>query len=378
MEDGGPSAGDNQDWDWEEVLVPQSDNHQLHHNANPNLRSLPNSDEEEEGLEGEGSFTDGDVICPDYFSIDNDHRLFHHESPTSEEGLEKGIDSDSGKHGCSQCDEAQFGGGSWMDPGQFRVGKRRRNYSSSSSESSDSSSGGGSGSGSGSRNHLLTLQTHSECTHHSHFHDYDYKEGFSGHTLEPFDPLAKSRLGEDSHGNGNGAGTESGFEIESQAQKEGELESPNGGAQNSHSSEFSSDKDDKDVHVNMAVQEEAEKEDIKSSPENENEKRSVAWWRVPLEMLKYCVLRVSPVWSLSVAAAAIMGFVLYRRRWLSKMKRKSQGLHLNITVDDKKVSQFTSRAARLNEAFSVVKRVPIIRPSLPAPGLAPWPVMSLR
>lgn len=37
-----------------------------------------------------------------------------------------------------------------------------------------------------------------------------------------------------------------------------------------------------------------------------------------------------------------------------------------------------SRAARLNEAFSVVRRVPIVRPSLPAAGVTPWPVMSLR
>ena len=37
-----------------------------------------------------------------------------------------------------------------------------------------------------------------------------------------------------------------------------------------------------------------------------------------------------------------------------------------------------SRAARLNEAFSVVRRVPIIRPALPAAGVNPWPVMSLR
>lgn len=43
-----------------------------------------------------------------------------------------------------------------------------------------------------------------------------------------------------------------------------------------------------------------------------------------------------------------------------------------------KVSQFMARAARLNEAFSVVKRVPMIRPSVPAAGLTPWPVMSLR
>lgn len=49
-----------------------------------------------------------------------------------------------------------------------------------------------------------------------------------------------------------------------------------------------------------------------------------------------------------------------------------------LDVHVQKVSQFMSRAARLNEAFSVVKRVPVIRPSLPAVGVTPWPVMSLR
>ncbi|GMH00116.1 hypothetical protein Nepgr_001955 [Nepenthes gracilis] len=106
------------------------------------------------------------------------------------------------------------------------------------------------------------------------------------------------------------------------------------------------------------------------------EKRRVVWWKVPLELLKYCVFRVSPVWSFSVAAA-VMGFVILGRK-LYKMKRKPQGLQLRVTVDDKKVSQFMSHAARLNEAFSVVRRVPLIRPSLPAPGVVPWPIMSLR
>ncbi|KNA13324.1 hypothetical protein SOVF_116000 [Spinacia oleracea] len=113
--------------------------------------------------------------------------------------------------------------------------------------------------------------------------------------------------------------------------------------------------------------------------ENEsNEKKKVVWWKVPLEVLRYCVLRVSPVWSLSMAAAAIMGLVILRRRYLYKMKRKTQGLQLKVIVDDKKVSQFMSRVARLNEAFSVVKRVPVIRPSLPAAGLTQWPVVSMR
>ncbi|KAE8734561.1 O-acyltransferase WSD1-like [Hibiscus syriacus] len=110
---------------------------------------------------------------------------------------------------------------------------------------------------------------------------------------------------------------------------------------------------------------------------NEGDKKKVAWWKVPFELLRYCILRVSPAWSFSVAAA-VMGFVILGRR-LYKMKRKSSSLQLKVTMDDKKVSQFMTRAARLNESFSVVRRVPIIRPSLPtSTGVNPWPVMSLR
>ncbi|GMY07930.1 hypothetical protein FCV25MIE_03169 [Fagus crenata] len=140
--------------------------------------------------------------------------------------------------------------------------------------------------------------------------------------------------------------------------------------------ELSSDLDggNGSMNENKAVAVAEVKSDAKSG--GEGERRTVVWWRVPFEVLKYCVFRVSPVWSFS-AAAVVMGFLILGRR-LYKMKRKSQSLQLKVAVDDKKVSQFMSRAARLNEAFSVVKRVPIIRPSLPAPGVAPWPVMSLR
>lgn len=113
-----------------------------------------------------------------------------------------------------------------------------------------------------------------------------------------------------------------------------------------------------------------------TKPGDEVEKRKVVLWKVPFEMLRYCVFRFSPVWSVSVAAA-VMGFVILGRR-LYKMKRKTKSLQLKVTVDDKKVSHFMSRAARLNETFSVVRRVPIVRPLLPAAGVNPWPMMSLR
>ncbi|KAK9069486.1 hypothetical protein SSX86_011390 [Deinandra increscens subsp. villosa] len=108
------------------------------------------------------------------------------------------------------------------------------------------------------------------------------------------------------------------------------------------------------------------------------ENLKVAWWNLPFDLLKYCLFKASPVWTLSVAAA-MMGVVILGRR-LYKMKQKTRSLqHLKLTIDDdKKVSQVMSRVARLNEAFSVVKRVPVIRPPLPATRIAPWPVMALR
>ncbi|KAL9262439.1 hypothetical protein AKJ16_DCAP13097 [Drosera capensis] len=114
---------------------------------------------------------------------------------------------------------------------------------------------------------------------------------------------------------------------------------------------------------------------VKGDVRKEEEKK-VVWWKAPLELLRCCVLKVSPAWSFSVAAAAVMGFVILGRR-LYRMKRRTRAKV--TTVDDKKVSQLISHAARLNEAFSVVRRVPVIRPALPSqPGVAPWPVLSLR
>ncbi|KAJ9145853.1 hypothetical protein P3X46_028185 [Hevea brasiliensis] len=111
-------------------------------------------------------------------------------------------------------------------------------------------------------------------------------------------------------------------------------------------------------------------------PAGSEAKRKMVWWKVPFELLKYCLFRVGPVWSFSMAAA-VMGFIILGRR-LYKTKSKIRSLPLKVTVDDKKVSQFISRAGRLNEAFSVVRRVPIVRPLLPATGPNSWPVMTLR
>lgn len=106
------------------------------------------------------------------------------------------------------------------------------------------------------------------------------------------------------------------------------------------------------------------------------EPKRVVWWKLPLDLLKFYASRVSPVWSFSIVAA-VMGFFILGRR-LHRMKSQSQSVAVKIFMDDK-LSQLASRTARLNEAFSVVKRVPIVRASLPAAGgVTPWPVMSMR
>ncbi|KAA0034404.1 uncharacterized protein E5676_scaffold1932G00570 [Cucumis melo var. makuwa] len=129
------------------------------------------------------------------------------------------------------------------------------------------------------------------------------------------------------------------------------------------------------LEENKTVQVEETKVNTESGSEV-GEKRKVVWWKVPFEVFNYCLFKASPVWSFSLAAA-LMGFIILGRK-LYKMKRKSQSLHLKVILDEKKGSSpFMSRAARLNEAFSVVRRVSIVRPALPAAGINPWPAMSL-
>ncbi|CAH9112430.1 unnamed protein product [Cuscuta epithymum] len=119
-------------------------------------------------------------------------------------------------------------------------------------------------------------------------------------------------------------------------------------------------------------------------PDEVKRSRSVVWWKVPFDFLKYgVVFRSSPIWNFSVAAAAALGLAFLGQRLMYKMmvnkkkKKKVKNLELNITVDDKKVSQFMSGTTRLSEAFSMVKRVPVIRSQLPAAAVIPWPIIAL-
>ncbi|KAJ0969398.1 hypothetical protein J5N97_022275 [Dioscorea zingiberensis] len=105
------------------------------------------------------------------------------------------------------------------------------------------------------------------------------------------------------------------------------------------------------------------------------EKKSEGWWKLPIEVLKFYVLKTRPIWSVTIAAA-IVGVVLLGRR-LYRMKQRSKSVSLKASLEDKKTSLLMALAANLNEAFSVMKRAPIIRPTAPAGGLTPWPLLGL-
>lgn len=70
----------------------------------------------------------------------------------------------------------------------------------------------------------------------------------------------------------------------------------------------------------------------------EIKKSGVLWWKMPMEFLKCCLFRMSPVWTVSVAAA-VMGLVILGRR-LFKMKTKAKILEIRVAFDDK-VSVFS-------------------------------------
>ncbi|CAM0945642.1 unnamed protein product [Alopecurus aequalis] len=105
------------------------------------------------------------------------------------------------------------------------------------------------------------------------------------------------------------------------------------------------------------------------------ERQLVVWWRLPFRLIHYCAWKVKPVWSISIAAA-FLGIVVLGRR-MYRMRRKTPGLpQIKIAFDDKRASQFAERAARLNEAFLIAKRVPALRTSSVA--ALPWSMMQER
>lgn len=71
---------------------------------------------------------------------------------------------------------------------------------------------------------------------------------------------------------------------------------------------------------------------VRSGDEGKKSRETV-WWKIPFVLVKYYAFRIGPVWSVSMAAA-VMGFVLLRRR-LYHMRKKAQRIHLKVAIDEK-------------------------------------------
>lgn len=295
MERGG-EIGELQDW---EVL----------HNADP---ALPDSSD---SVETHGSFSgiEGDaegMIRSDYFSLEN-----------------------QGKHGYAKSEEGsvESDNPSWIDPVSVTpyVGKESGGFwSDSASDRSDDRKS----------------------------NDFEVRSdlGFAGNEKRQVAFGETEAVDDNSAILGSREGKLSGLEVEGKVSFEeiGEV-----GSVDKDSAKFWSDSGreslvsvkfdkgemgssdlDRGINLNKepADDESAEtQEEVKSMAKSggEGEKRMVLWWKVPLEVLKYCVFKVSPVWSFSVAAA-VMGLVILGRR-LYRMKRKSQSLQLKVALDDK-------------------------------------------
>ncbi|KAK9748958.1 hypothetical protein RND81_02G092900 [Saponaria officinalis] len=198
--------------------------------------------------------------------------------------LDSGRNEIEGSDG-GEGDEVGSDDPNWVDPDIGNVIVSGNHCGRSSSDSNSSGS-----------NLMYSIKNHSECCGLG-FSGFDHlgcsKSSEIAQKSGEMDDKIEQKQEEDDHGMVDDQNSESIFEVENEMKKEG------------------------------------------NEYEGEDEKKRVVWWKVPMEVLKYCVMRVNPVWSLSMAAAALMGFVILRRRFLYKMKRKSLGIQLNVTVDDK-------------------------------------------
>ncbi|KAL8103857.1 hypothetical protein AgCh_028156 [Apium graveolens] len=86
------------------------------------------------------------------------------------------------------------------------------------------------------------------------------------------------------------------------------------------------------VEVNESGDKECVEDVIRVAKVSEAEKRVIAWWKLLLELLKYCMFRMNPVWTVPMASA-VLGFMILGLRYY-KMKRKSKSVHMKVTVDD--------------------------------------------
>lgn len=280
----------------------------------------------------EGDYSEG-MIRADYFSIDNEKRHVKTSLVVSEEGS---VESDNP---------------SWIDPGSETQYQRKNSGGFWSDSGSDRSDERKYGAFDG-RNELGFVENLKNgvgfegigergigADNLMKFGDFDLRNelGFDESTKGQVDFKGigvvqdqnkdlGSRFWSDSGGDGlvsmsfEGVGKESEVSFGDHVDKQDESEA---------CVEFEGGNGSMEENSNVAIEESRAGE----RSAGDGERKRVAWWKVPFEVLKYCVLKVNPVWSFSMAAA-VMGLVILGRR-LYKMKQKSRNLQLKVTLDDK-------------------------------------------
>lgn len=299
--------------DWEVLLNSES--------GGVDSSELDESNQREfEGIEGDSE----GMIRSDYFSLENQERYAKTAIVAASEAGDS-VESDNP---------------SWVDPGsetRFANKSSGEFWSDSSSDRSDERKSGEFDA----KQELGLSETVKSLVG---FQGIEEMKAVDGNSAKFDDSDVKNQL--DSSGNAKIQVGFGGFgEIQSRDKDSIEFWADSGGdalvsmkfgddyVKQTEEGEFSSDVDGGNGSMieNKAVEVAEVKSDVKSG--GEGERKSVVWWRVPFELLKYCVFRVGPVWSFS-AATMVMGFVILGRR-LYKMKRKSQSLQLKVAVDDK-------------------------------------------
>eukprot|EP01018_Ginkgo_biloba_P031692 Gb_12741 [translate_table: standard] len=80
------------------------------------------------------------------------------------------------------------------------------------------------------------------------------------------------------------------------------------------------------------------------------------WWKHPLGIWKR---QIGTLCSFGVAAA-FMGLLILGRGWY-RGKHQDRKLRFHVYADDRRISEMICQAARLNQAFSAVRGVPVVR-----------------
>ncbi|KAJ0977229.1 hypothetical protein J5N97_012703 [Dioscorea zingiberensis] len=127
---------------------------------------------------------------------------------------------------------------------------------------------------------------------------------------------------------------------------------------------------------------EADKVEADSDPDvlpvAETEKREMAWWKMPIELLKNYGVNVNPVYCLPVAAVAIFGLVVVGNRLYTMQQQSRKTTPVKISVEQQNAYQVMVRAAHLNKACSITRQVPVIRSSQHHEGAISWPIVTLK